>query len=128
MKNIRLHQEQWDQAKALFEKFVLAGDGSFVDRETPHQIKAMYQIGNTSVCIGWQRKYRDTPSSNRPVCSRLVVLVEQLAHQTKNSMKPNQRSAFIAEANELATHLGSMWNSHKNSTGVVPVAIHFKHH
>ena len=86
MKNIRLPQEQWDKAKALFEKFVLAGDGSFVDRETPHQIKAMYQIGNTSVCIGWKKKYRDKPSSNRPVCNRLGVLVEQLIHQTKNSM------------------------------------------
>ena len=128
MKRIRLPQEQWDKAKALFEKFVLAGDGSFVDRETPHQIKAMYQIDNISVSIGWQRKYRDTPSSNRPVCNRLGVLVEQLVHQTKNSMKPDHRSAFIMEANELATHLGSMWNSHKNSTGIIPSAIHFKHH
>ena len=128
MKRIRLQQKRWDQAKALFEKFVLAGGGSFVDRETPHQIKAMYQIGNASVCIGWQRKYRDTPSSNRPVCNRLGVLVEQLIHQTKNIMKSNHRSAFIMEANELATHLGSMWNSHKNLTGVVPAAIHFKHH
>jgi hypothetical protein len=35
MERIRLQQKRWDQAKALFEKFVLAGDGSFVDRETP---------------------------------------------------------------------------------------------
>jgi hypothetical protein len=125
MAHAKLNQKEWEQAKVLFEKFILAGNGSFEDIETEKMIRSVYTIGDVSVVVSWYKNYRDTQVSNRKVCSRLAKKVDLMISATKR-MDQETRSVFIGYANDLTVHLASMWSTIERGTGVIPSPIHFR--